>query len=296
MFGYVAVSRGSLSAEDFRIFSAYYCGLCKAIGQECSQISRLALSYDITFLALVLSSVCFEDAEVAEGRCVVHPLKKRPKVKNDEAVNYAAGVGELLMYLKLKDDKDDDGSLKARLGMLALNGGKNKALSKYSETYDFISERLYELSELEKQKCAEIDKIADRFAKILGFIFTPDFIADADTRRILSWFGYNLGRWLYIIDAYDDMEKDHKSGAYNPFLVNRRGNAEEIKNEIRERVDFTLTLTLENMASALELLKLHRNRGLIENIVYQGLKGRQMSVLEQQNCATKEQKSVLGEE
>ena len=92
------------------------------------------------------------------------------------------------------------------------------------------------------------------------------------------------------------MEKDYKSGAYNPFLVNRRGNAEEIKNEIRERVDFTLTLTLENMASALELLKLYRNRGLIENIVYQGLKGRQMSVLEKQNRVTKEQKSVLGED
>lgn len=280
MFGYVAVSRGGLSAEDLKIFSAYYCGLCKAIGSECSQISRLGLSYDITFLALVLSSVCFEDAEIAEGRCVVHPLKKRPRVKNDEAVNYAAEIGELLMYLKLKDDWNDDGSVKARLGIAALNGGKNKALAKYPEAYDFISSRLAELSALEKQNCAEIDEIADRFAKILEFIFTPDFVTDGDTRRILSWFGYNIGRWLYIIDAYDDIEKDHKSGAYNPFLVNSRASAEETKNAIRERVDFTLTLTLENAASALELLKLKRNRRLIENIVYQGLKGRQMSVTE----------------
>ena len=142
MFGYVAVSRGSLSAEDFKIFSAYYCGLCKAIGQECSQISRLALSYDITFLALVLSSVCFEDAEIAEGRCAVHPLKKRPKVKNDEAVSYAAGVGELLMYLKLRDDKDDDGSLKARLGMLALNGGKQGAFQIFRNLRFYIGTSL----------------------------------------------------------------------------------------------------------------------------------------------------------
>ena len=200
-------------------------------------------------------------------------------VINDDAVNYAAGVGELLMYLKLKDDRDDDGSMKARLGMTALKSGKEKALKKHGGAYDFISEKLGELSELEKQDCAEIDEVADRFAKILEFIFTPKLVKDPDTVRILAWFGYNLGRWLYIIDAYNDMEKDFKSGSYNTFLVNAGSDVLEEKEKIRERVDFTLTLTLENMASALELLKLHRNRSLIENIVYQGLKGKQKSVL-----------------
>ena len=279
MFGYVTAARGGLSAEDFGTFSAYYCGLCEAIGSECSQISRLGLSYDITFLALVLSSVLFENAETAEKRCVIHPLKKRVHVINDDAVNYAAGVGELLMYLKLKDDRDDDGSMKARLGMTALKSGKEKALKKHGGAYNFISEKLCELSELEKQGCAEIDEVADRFAKILEFIFTPELVKDPDTVRVLAWFGYNLGRWLYIIDAYNDMEKDFKSGSYNTFLVNAGSDVLEEKEKIRERMDFTLTLTLENMASALELLKLHRNRRLIENIVYQGLKGKQKSVL-----------------
>ena len=279
MFGYVNIARDKLGADNFRIFSSYYCGLCKAVGRRCSQVSRLGLSYDITFLALVLSSAALEDADITDGRCAVHPFKKRPFVKNDVAVDYAAEIGELLMYLKLEDDANDEGGLKPRLAMLALGRGKNRALGNYPDAYEFISERLMELSELEKRNCSEIDEVADRFAKILEYVFTPAFIENADTRRILAWFGYNLGRWLYIIDAYSDMEKDEKSGAYNPFLAGADNTAERIKSEIRERVDFSLTLTLENMASALELLKLHRNRELVENIVYQGLKNKQISVL-----------------
>ena len=279
MFGYISICKEGLRGEDANVFRAYYCGLCKAVGRECSHISRLGLSYDITFLALVLSSALFEDADITEERCAVHPFKKHPCVVNDKAVDYAARVGEILTYLKLKDDRDDEGSAKARLAMAALRRGKNRAVAKNREAFDFISDRLSELSLLEKQNCSEIDEVADRFAKILEYVFTPDFVTDGDTRRILSWFGYNLGRWLYIIDAYNDIEKDYKSGSYNAFLQNASGGAEEIKRKIRERVDFTLTLTLENMASALELLNLHRNRALIENIVYQGLKGKQKSVL-----------------
>ncbi len=279
MFGYISICREGLGEEDANVFRAYYCGLCRAVGRECSQLSRLGLSYDITFLALVLSSALFEKVDITEERCAVHPLKKHPCVVNDAAVDYAARVGELLTYLKLKDDEGDEGSVRARIAMAALRSGKNKALVKNKEAYDFISDRLSELSLLEKQGCSEIDEVADRFAKILEYVFTPDFVTDGDTRRILSWFGYNLGRWLYIIDAYDDIEKDYKSGAYNPFLANRQGGAEEIKKQIRERAEFTLTLTLENTASALELLRLHRNRSLIANIVYQGLKGKQKSVL-----------------
>ncbi len=279
MFGYISICREGLGDADANTFRAYYCGLCKAVGRECSHISRLGLSYDITFLALVLSSVLFENADITEERCAVHPFKKHQCVVNDAAVDYAARVGEILTYLKLKDDRDDEGSVKARLAMAALRSGKNKAVAKDKEVYDFISDRLSELSQLEKQNCSEIDEAADKFAKILEYVFTPDFVTDNDTRRILAWFGYNLGRWLYIIDAYNDIEKDYKSGSYNPFLAKADGGAEEIKRDIRERAEFTLTLTLENTASALELLKLHRNRGLIENIVYQGLKGKQKSVL-----------------
>ena len=279
MFGYISICREGLGDADTNTFRAYYCGLCRAVGRECSQLSRLGLSYDITFLALVLSSALFENADITEERCAVHPLKKHPCVVNDAAVDYAARAGEILTYLKLKDDRDDEGSVKARIAMAALRSGKNKAVAKNKETFDFISDRLSELSLLEKQNCSEIDEAADKFAKILEYVFTPDFVTDNDTRRILAWFGYNLGRWLYIIDAYNDIERDYKSGSYNPFLAKADGGAEEIKREIRERTEFTLTLTLENTASALELLSLHRNRSLIENIVYQGLKGKQKSVL-----------------
>lgn len=282
MFGYVTICRETLSEEDYNIFRAYYCGLCKEIGKRCSQLSRMALSYDITFLALVLSSVQEGASDMKESRCALHPAGKRQCVLKDKAVSYAADMGTVLSYLKSADDWHDDKSVKALLGMMMLRLGVKRARKRYPETYNKIKSCLDELSDLEKEGCGEIDRTADCFANILKLLFTPDFITDTNTRRALEWFGYNIGRWIYIIDAYADMESDFRSDAYNTFLVDSSG-IEEAKNKIRDSIGVSLTFTLENVSSAYNLIKIYKNKNILDNIIYLSLKMKQDNILGEKN-------------
>ena len=180
MFGYVTVCKNALSEQGLKAFKAYYCGLCKAIGKRCSQSARLGLSYDITFLAIVLSSVCKKEISMKDKKCVLHPIRENICVENDTALNYAADMGVILTYLKLLDDWNDDKSIKALFSMLFFANGVRKAKKHYPREYESIRKCLDELSRLEKNNCKEIDETADCFARILEILFTPDFIEDKD--------------------------------------------------------------------------------------------------------------------
>lgn len=283
MFGYVTVCREAMSEEDYELFQSYYCGLCKATGRCASNIARMGLSYDITFLALVIASVLHEDNTMKYGGCLAHPFRKRNSVCESSAVDYAACMGVMLTYLKFRDDMSDDRSIKAASLAAMFHHGVKKARIRYGYQYDKITECLRQLSRLEKENCADIDLCADCFAKILETLFTPDFISDDSTRRILAWMGYNTGRWIYVIDAYNDMEKDFKKKSYNPFLAAEYDDFNEYKFKIKEQLSVSLTFTLENIASAFELLNVYKNRTVIEHIIYQGLRAKQSVILGENN-------------
>lgn len=280
MFGYVTVYKELISEDDYAVFKKYYCGLCRAIGKRCSQSARMGLSYDLTFLAIVLSSVSGEEMQCKNCPCIAHPFKKRESV-NDAAIEYAADMCVLLDYLKLYDDWCDERSIKALLGMAVFYRGVKKAKRRYGKTYSIINEQLKRLSRLEKANSSDIDECADCFAKILECLFTPEFIYDTARRRIFAWFGYNIGRWIYVIDAVNDMEKDYRKGNYNPFNAAFCGdNYTEYVRNIREEKKVTLTFTLENAASAYELLDIRKNSSLLVGLIYDCLKVKQSQILE----------------
>lgn len=284
MFGYVTVCRENLSEDGYNTFRAYYCGLCKTIGKRCSQCARMGLSYDITFLAIVLSSVDDSEPTIKNKKCILHPMRDNMCVTCDREVEYAADMGVLLTYLKLLDDWKDDRSIKALFSMLLFLRGRKKAYKRYPKTYDEIKKYLKKLSVLEKSQCASIDETADCFAKILEILFTPDFIHDAETRRILAWLGYNIGRWIYIIDAYNDIEKDIKKNSYNTFVISHSGKpAMEIKKETAKEIEMSMTFTLENAASAYNLLSIRKNSEVLENIIYTALKKKQNNILREKS-------------
>lgn len=280
MFGYVVPCKGQIGEECYEVFTSYYCGLCKAMGKQCSQASRFGLSYDITFLALLLSSVLKEEVTVKTEPCIAHPFKKRKCIKNDRAVDYSACMGVLLSYLKLLDDWHDEHSIKALGGMAVFAGGVMRARRKYPEEYKYIRSCLSELSSLEAEHCRDIDRVADCFARILQTLFTPQFIDNSDTRRVLDWLGYNLGRWIYVLDAVNDMDKDYKSGSYNPLLTDIGGeDISDYRKKIAMEQEISLTFTLENIASSFELLKVYRNQELLYKMIYDSLRIKQKNIL-----------------
>ena len=274
MFGYVTVCKEAMGEENYEIFRAYYCGLCHSMGKQCSHISRLGLSYDITFLAIVLSSIERGESEFHNKRCVAHPLKQHKTVTNDRAIDYSANMGVLLGYLKLLDDWQDDKSIKALLGMAVFFRGMKKAKKRYRTQYDKIKSYLKLLSECEK-KNAGVDEAADCFAKILEVLFVPEFIEDEIQKRVLAWFGYNLGRWIYVMDAFSDMEEDYKHRNYNPFLTEEFEDIKKLKKDTADKLKVSLTLNLGTIASTYELLDVYKNDDIISHIVYMALKLRQ---------------------
>lgn len=276
MFGYVTVPKGLLTENEYEVFTSYYCGVCKAMGRRASQISRLGLSYDVTFLAIVLSGVYGSSPETVYERCIVHPKKKRPCIKNDKITDYSASVGVLLSYLKLADDWHDEKSIKALVGMAVFRSGYRRIMRKYPEEIAAIKKQLDELSRLEKEKCKSIDKTADAFAKILEYLFVPEFVGDETVRRVLAWFGYNLGRWIYIVDAFNDIDEDIKNGSYNALVESGIMD----KGSCAEMLETSLTFTLENMTSAFELMDFKRNKDIIGKIIYTSLKQKQRMILE----------------
>lgn len=275
MFGYVTVAKNQLTEEEYRVFCGYYCGVCKATGKCASQLCRLGLSYDITFLAIVLSSLLDDKSEIKDEHCIVHHIKKRPCLKNDAAVNYAASVGVLLQYLKLADDLHDDKSIKALLGMTLFRRGYAHVKKNYANELAVIKQQLSKLSRLENGKCPSIDETADCFAKLLEALFTPSFITDESQKRMLAWFGYNLGRWIYIIDAFSDLEDDIQSGSYNPL----KEEGETKKSECAAKIEPGLSFTLANIASAFDLMDFKKNKSIVGKMVYTSLRQKQKSVL-----------------
>lgn len=283
MFGYVTPYKPELKIREYNTFRAYYCGLCKTMGNEYNQLVRMGLNYDLSFLSLLLSSLEEDEDEFKVEKCIAHPIKKRMVIKKNKSLEYTSSISIMLIYFKLLDDWNDDRSLKALIANIPFNLAIKKAKSANIDKFNCIKENIDKLSKLEMDNCREIDEIADVFGKLMEDISSPEFIKDEDTKRILKFLGYNLGRWIYILDAFDDIKEDIKSKSYNPLLLQYEYKQDEDINlfigKIRKNIEFSLTLTLENISKSFELLNIQYNREILENIIYLGMRNKMERVL-----------------
>ncbi len=279
MFGYVNVLKDELKVCDYNTFRAYYCGLCKSLGKNNGIVSRLGLSYDMTFLLIVLSALSEDEPEFCAKGCMVHPLTKRKTLKQNKISEYVADVSCMLVYLKAKDDFSDERSIKALFAMLMYYPCIRGAKKRYPELYKSILDNLGALSKLEAENSSDIDAAADCFSKITEVLFS--YTHTGDEKRILSWLGYNIGRWIYVIDAFSDIEKDFRNKSYNPFLARKNDDLpiDLYIKKLASEIDVSLTLTLSSVASAYELLSVRRSDAILRNILYDGLMYRQHMIL-----------------
>ena len=186
----------------------------------------------------------------------------------------------VLLIDRWKDDKN----ILAGTGALAMKRAYKKAKKRYPEKCEAIESHLKHLTELEKNNCDSIDEAAEPFASVMRELFECGYIKDENERKTLGWLGYNLGRWIYIIDAYDDLEKDAGQKAYNPLIsqYGYKGNGDGIgdfRESIREKVNFILTYSLSEAEKVYSLLGIEKNKGILDNILYSGLIARTDRVL-----------------
>ena len=265
MFGYVNIYRDELKIKDYNVFKAYYCGLCKTLGKKHNQIVRLGLSYDMTFLSILADSICDEEPVYKNEGCVKHVGKKMICV-NNKAIDYSADMSVLMTYHKLNDDISDEHSIKA----FFLKVPYISPFKRTSEKYELISNLIYDslnrLNELELKECSCTDEVADCFASLTKYIFEGFDVS-------LGAIGYNIGRFIYILDAYTDIDKDIKSRSYNPYVCIHKDDLDYLKSiEFINCVRGSLNMTLNALSNAYQKISVKRNKAILDNIIYMGLR------------------------
>lgn len=289
MFGYIMPEKPELKIKEFDVYRAYYCGVCKSIGKRHGQLKRMTLTYDAAFLALLLCSVLSIKTGMSKERCIVHPVKKS-FVTHNEIIDYSSDINIILAYNNMKDKWKDDRSKVALAGMAAFKRSYKKLVVEYPQKCAIINQRLGDLAILEKEKCASIDMASEPFAKLMEEVLDYNKLDDK-TRQILRWMGYNIGKWIYLIDAFDDLEDDVKNSSYNPFLIHFKYNGQDVsvfKEEIKNQVEFTLLYCLGEASKAFELLSTKENKGILENILYMGMLSKTDKILCQRSCGESE--------
>lgn len=287
MFGYVSPYKMELKVRDYEKFKAYYCGLCQSIKKNFGNLPRMTLNYDMTFLAILLDSLGEGKSDYIKGNCISHPINKRIFLINNSALDYAAFCNVCLTYYKLLDDYTDDKSLKGKLLASFLNIYLKNVSSELKDCKDYIEKKLKELYNLENNPEAKsIDELSHPFADLTGFIisfYTKNF----DIKFDLYWLGYNLGKWIYIIDAYDDLQKDmnkNKFNALNSSLNFDNLCYDKFKESIKNRVEFTLSTCGRKCYEYLEALPIKKNNELLHNILQYGLVDKMNIVFKRSEC------------
>lgn len=274
MFGYVMPYKLELKIKDYEMFKAYYCGLCLSIKKNFSNLCRLSLNYDMTFLGILLDSLATESHEYEVSPCIAHPFKKKPKVINNSALNYAAFCNVALVYHKLLDDYNDDNALNKKVISMYLKKFIEKENLDLKPLLENIESNISKLTEYEKStEYISIDELSHSFADLTGFLIAF-YYKDKDFHDNLYNLGYNLGRWIYIIDAYDDLEDDMKKSKFN--AINKAFNKDnlsfqELIESQRDRIEFNLMMSASTTVEALKNLPLEKNSELLFNILQLGL-------------------------
>lgn len=267
MFGYVRPLTPELRVRELDDYKAVYCGLCRTMGRRHGFFARFTLNYDFTFLVMVLAYGA-EACQMVSCRCPAHPFRKEKMCAGLPVLDAAADESLILSWQKLQDDVADHGffrGLGARLAALALTPAYKKAAAAQPEFARTVAACLDELHQLERERCPSLDRPADTFARILQAA-APD-TGDDHRNRALEQLLYHTGRWIYLTDAWDDLEEDVRTGSYNPIDARYQGQGKEHLQDVR----ITLTHSRSLAAAAYELAKAERWDGILSNILYLGL-------------------------
>lgn len=267
MFGYVIPDKNNMYIKDFNVFQAYYCGLCKQLARTGEPLTRLCTNYDTTFYNALLHSIADEPVQFERRLCALNGRKKTV-VKPDGLTEKVADISVLLVYYNADDDvKDGKKSRVFVRGGLAAR--KRAAARRLPEIDALMRESFARLVALEKENCAEIDKVSDCFASLMRDI-TRKLVATDENTDI---FTYNLGRLVYLFDAVDDVGKDAEQGRYNPLLAayGKCGSKAEFLEKNAQELDFLLRSTYNRMVGAYNAMHIVVSEGMLSNTVYLGI-------------------------
>ena len=261
MFGYVTIYEPELKVKDLKKYKAYYCGLCRMLKEKYGFMGQMTLTYDMTFAVILLSSLYENASEAERHRCKVHPIKKQMMLRN-EITDYAAAMNVLLAYYHMEDDWQDDRKVTSLMTKSMIHGKVRRIIEEYPRQSRAIRSALEELSSCAKEECTDIDRTAGCFGRLMEelFVYREDI-----WERNLRKMGFFLGKFIYIMDAYEDLPEDLKKGRYNP-LRDMYG-----KDDYEGRMKQILCMMIAESTAEFERLPCLLDVDILRNILYDGV-------------------------
>lgn len=261
MFGYVVVNEPELKIREMEEYRSYYCGLCRALKQGYGILGQMSLSYDLTFLVILLAGLYEPGETVKPQRCMIHPVQ-RHKVRESALFSYAADMTILLSWYKCRDDvKDERSFIRACYGK-----SFDKAVARIKQQYirqaQAVEKSMQELLELERVNVCDIDRLSGCFGHLLEEIFV---MKEDEWQTGLRRMGFYMGKFIYILDAYDDLKRDRKKKCFNAFIE------KEKEPEFDAYVKWLLRMAAAEFAREFEKLPVLKNAGVLRNIIYSGV-------------------------
>ena len=258
MYGYISCSRDSLNAEEQERYQEIYCGLCRKLGREYGQLGRLSLSYDMTFLILFLSSLYEPEEKREPFRCGLHPRREKMAAEN-KFTGYAADMTIVLAYYKCLDDWKDENKRLKKMYASGIKGAFQRVREKYPRQCRVITEGIQRLDEIERTSVRNPDAAVNCSGRMLSelFVTEEDFWSGS-----LRDFGFELGKFIYLMDAAMDYDSDRRKHSYNPLIC--AGMRPEDMKEL-------LVMSMGNVTQIFEQLPLVQDVHLLRNILYGGV-------------------------
>lgn len=262
MYGYVRVYKPELRFREFDQYQGCYCGLCESLHRQYGTVARWTLSYDMTFLILLLTGLYEPEDQTKESRCMAHPFQKRLHIQND-ATEYAADMSILLYREKCMDDWMDEKKISRRTAAGILHHSYQKAKAKHPEKAAAIAKALQQLHQMEQENEPNPEFPAGCFGRLLAEIFAWK---QDEWEQSLREIGFYLGKFIYLLDAYDDLKEDLKKGCYNPLLKLSESNADFDQN-----FEQMLQMMIASCAAMFERLPILKYADILRNILYAGV-------------------------
>lgn len=289
MFGYLQIQKSELLVREYEAYKAVYCGLCKQMGKDYSFLTRFTLSYDCTFYAMLLMSLDRSCVGFKDSRCTSNPLKKcKFALCKNDSYSKAAAFSVITSYYKLKDDILDSSFLKRNFYRLLLpffSHQRKMAVKKhgYADLDQIVSQMMSEQLADEQDESSTIDSSAHPTAKMLASVLALESKNETQ-RRVYYEFGYHLGRWIYLIDAADDIQKDTKNSNFNPFV--KSNNASNL-----DYIDSVLNQSLARAYDAYNLIEVTDFKSILDNMLLKGFPAVQNRILKAQEKIINEKKA-----
>ncbi len=268
MFGYVRYDLPNLLVKDFMLYKALYCGLCKSIGAACGQRARLGLTYDVTFLSALLHNITGTDIRVEQQNCFEHAIRKRPIAAVDDLTMELGAFNTLLTYYKLSDDIADGNG--GRVKRAWFKKGYRRAKKRYPELAALVETFVARQAAVEKKRSAIPDEAAEPTADLMRKM-CAHFLKEKTSPAAEELF-YAVGKWVYLIDALDDYDKDVRGKRYNPFvLAYGCASRAELMEKSGQEIGFLFDTLFYSMREGLAGISFSFNRDLTDNVILRGI-------------------------